>query len=59
MWPAGSVDLEQAWATTPDLIVVSINGADSALAHLSDLQAIAPVIVVNYSNQTGRIWHAN
>lgn len=52
MWPAGSVDLEQAWATTPDLIVVSINGADSALAHLSDLQAIAPVIVVNYSNQT-------
>lgn len=52
VWPAGSVDLEQAWATTPDLIVVSINGADSALAHLSDLQAIAPVIVVNYSNQT-------
>lgn len=52
VWPAGSVDLEQAWAAAPDLIVVSINGADSARAQLADLQAIAPVIVVNYGNQT-------
>lgn len=52
LWPAGSVDLEQAWATAPDLIVVSINGADSARAQLADLQAIAPVILVNYGNQT-------
>ncbi len=52
LWPAGSVDLEQAWAAAPDLIVVSINGADSARAQLADLQAIAPVIIVNYGNQT-------
>ncbi|WP_181012911.1 Fe2+-enterobactin ABC transporter substrate-binding protein [Citrobacter amalonaticus] len=52
VWPAGSVDLEQAWAVDPDLIVVSINGADSARAQLTDLQAIAPVIIVNYGNLT-------
>ncbi|ECA3794902.1 Fe2+-enterobactin ABC transporter substrate-binding protein [Salmonella enterica subsp. enterica] len=52
MWSAGSVDLEQAWSVTPDLIIVSINGADSAMAQLVDLQEIAPVIIVNYGNQT-------
>ncbi|WP_222436595.1 Fe2+-enterobactin ABC transporter substrate-binding protein [Serratia fonticola] len=54
-WPAGSVDLELAYATAPDLIVVSINGADSSRAHLAELRAIAPVIIVNYGNQT---WQA-
>lgn len=54
-WPAGSVDLELAYATAPDLIVVSINGADSSRAYLAELRAIAPVIIVNYGNQT---WQA-
>ncbi|MTH46802.1 Fe2+-enterobactin ABC transporter substrate-binding protein [Intestinirhabdus alba] len=54
-WPAGSVDLEQAWALAPDIIVVSINGADSARAHLAELQAIAPVITVDYGTMT---WQA-
>ncbi len=52
VWPAGSVDPEQAYAVTPDLIIVSINGADSSRAHLAELRAIAPVIIVNYGNQT-------
>lgn len=52
LWPAGSVDTEQAWAVAPDLIVVSDNGADSARGQLADLQAIAPVIIVNYGEQT-------
>lgn len=51
-WPAGSVDPEQAWAIAPDLIVVSINGGDSARAQLAEFRAIAPTIVVNYGNQT-------
>lgn len=55
VWPAGSIDLEQAYAIAPDLIVVSINGADSSRAHLAELRAIAPVIIVNYGNQT---WQA-
>src|SRR5690606_7068979 len=31
LWPAGSVDLEMAYAFEPDLIIVSLGGADSAL----------------------------
>ncbi|MBC3214195.1 MULTISPECIES: Fe2+-enterobactin ABC transporter substrate-binding protein [Serratia] len=55
VWPAGSIDLELAYAMAPDLIVVSINGADSSRAYLAELRAIAPVIIVNYGNQT---WQA-
>lgn len=55
VWPAGSIDLEQVYAIAPDLIVVSINGADSSRAHLAELKAIAPVIIVNYGNQN---WQA-
>lgn len=51
-WPAGSVDLDAAYALAPDLIVVSTGGADSAIEQLSALQAIAPTIVLDYGNQT-------
>ena len=51
-WPAGSVDIEAAYAAEPDLIIVSTSGADSALDQLAEFQAIAPTIVLNYGNQT-------
>lgn len=51
LWPAGSIDIEAAYTTQPDVIIVSENGADSALAHIELLRTIAPVIVVNYSNK--------
>lgn len=55
LWPAGSVDLEQAYAVAPDLIVVSTGGADSAKAQLAEFRKIAPTIVVDYGGQT---WQA-
>ncbi|TMO85470.1 Fe2+-enterobactin ABC transporter substrate-binding protein [Pseudoalteromonas spongiae] len=48
LWPAGQVDLEAAFLQQPDLIIVSVNGADSALAHIDELKMIAPVITVDY-----------
>lgn len=52
VWPAGSVDLEAAYAIEPDLIIVSTSGADSALAQLAELQLVAPTIVLDYGGQT-------
>lgn len=52
VWPAGSIDLEAAQSVRPDLIVVSTGGADSALEHLAELQAIAPTIVLDYGGQS-------
>ena len=52
LWPAGSVDLEAAYAAAPDLIVVSAGGGDSALAQLDELRQIAPTIVLDYGGQT-------
>lgn len=52
LWPAGSVNLEAAYTTAPDLIVVSANGADSALAQLDELRQIAPTIVLDYGGQS-------
>ncbi len=52
VWPAGSVDLEAAYASEPDLIIVSTSGADSALAQLSVLQLVAPTIILDYGGQT-------
>ena len=51
-WPAGSVDLEAAYAARPDLIVVATAGADSAIEQLAELRAIAPTIVLDYGSQT-------
>lgn len=52
LWPAGSVDLETAYAAAPDLIVVSASGGDSALPQLTELRQIAPTIVLDYGGQT-------
>lgn len=52
VWPAGNVNIEAAIAAKPDLIVVSTGGADSALAQLAELQAIAPTILVDYGGQS-------
>lgn len=51
LWSAGSVDLEMAYAVAPDLIVVSINGGDTVYPQVSQLQQIAPTIVVDYGKQ--------
>ncbi|WP_138466598.1 Fe2+-enterobactin ABC transporter substrate-binding protein [Poseidonocella sp. HB161398] len=51
LWPAGAVDLEAAWAIAPDLIVIASSGADSALAQRAQLEAVAPVVVLDYSDQ--------
>lgn len=52
LYPAGEVNLEAVIAAEPDLIIVSSSGADSAKDNLSDLQAIAPTILVDYGGQT-------
>lgn len=52
LYPAGEVNLEAVIAADPDLIIVSSSGADSAKDNLTDLQAIAPTVVVDYGGQT-------
>lgn len=52
VWPAGSVDLEAAYAVQPDLIVVATSGNDSAMPQLEALRKIAPTIVLDYGDQT-------
>ncbi|WP_249976282.1 Fe2+-enterobactin ABC transporter substrate-binding protein [Vreelandella olivaria] len=51
LWPAGSIDLEAIYALQPDLILVSANGADSALEQIDELRAIAPTLVLNYGQR--------
>ncbi|MEP1444562.1 MAG: Fe2+-enterobactin ABC transporter substrate-binding protein [Paraglaciecola sp.] len=50
LWPAGRINLEAAYTVAPDLIIVSKTGADSAMAHIELLKAIAPVLVVDYGS---------
>lgn len=45
-------NLEKILAQNPDLIVVSAAGADSVTAIHDQLKDIAPVVVVDYSNQS-------
>lgn len=52
LWAAGAVDLEQVYAQTPDLIVVSASGQDSLADQVAELQEIAPTIVIDYGGQT-------
>ncbi len=52
LWAVGSVDTEMAYAVMPDLIVVAATGGDSVYDLVSELQMIAPVIVVDYGAQT-------
>ncbi|MCD7099197.1 Fe2+-enterobactin ABC transporter substrate-binding protein [Stenotrophomonas sp. MMGLT7] len=52
VWPAGSVDLETAYAAKPDLIVVARTGNDSAMQQLAELRKIAPTIVLDYGDRT-------
>lgn len=51
-WPAGSVDLETAYALKPDLIVVATSGADSAMPQLDELRRVAPTLVLDYGSRT-------
>ncbi len=51
-WPAGSVNLEAAYAVKPDLIVVARTGNDSAMPQLAELKKIAPTIVLDYGDKT-------
>ena len=44
--------LEAVIAQDPALIVVAASGADSTKDNIADLQAIAPTIVVDYSDGT-------
>ncbi|WP_029686314.1 Fe2+-enterobactin ABC transporter substrate-binding protein [Tatumella saanichensis] len=48
----GEVSAESVAAAAPDLIIVSSSGYDSAIRQLSQLQAIAPVLVVNYADKS-------
>ncbi len=52
LWPVGGVDTEMAYAVMPDLIVVAAAGGDSVLDLVPELKLIAPVIVVDYGDQT-------
>jgi len=51
-WPVGAVNLEAAYAVRPDLIVVALNGNDSAMPQLAELRRIAPTIVLDYGDRT-------
>lgn len=51
LWAAGNVDLEAIYAIQPDLILVSANGADSALEQVDELRAIAPTLVLDYGQR--------
>ena len=46
----GTPDLEAIAMQSPDLIIVSANGADSALKLKDQLSQIAPTLVINYDN---------
>lgn len=48
MFPAGQVDLEAIIAQDPDLIVVSTSGADSLADNVTQLQEIAPTVLIDY-----------
>nr|WP_087016944.1 Fe2+-enterobactin ABC transporter substrate-binding protein [Thaumasiovibrio subtropicus] len=52
LWPAGTIDIELVYALNPDLIIVSLGGADAVLEHVALLQEIAPTIVLSYGNQS-------
>lgn len=52
LWQVGAVDIEMAYSVMPDLIVVSSVGADSVIDQVSELQQLAPVIIVDYGGQT-------
>ncbi len=52
LWSAGNIDLEMAYVVAPDLIVVSMSGADSAYAQVEQLKQIAPTIILDYGKQT-------
>lgn len=52
LWAAGEVDLEAVYSFDPDLIVVSISGADSLADNVDELGEIAPTIVIDYGGQT-------
>lgn len=46
----GTPDLEAIAMQSPDLIIVSASGADSALKLKAQLEQIAPTLVINYDN---------
>lgn len=48
----GEANAESIAAAAPDLILVSATGNDSALSLVSQLSAIAPVLVVNYDDKS-------
>lgn len=48
----GTLNLEAIAMARPDLIVVSATGGDSALSELAQLQKIAPVLVINYTDKS-------
>jgi len=54
-WPAGKVDLEAAYATRPDLIVVAVSGAGSAKDMVDAFRQIAPTILID---DGGLSWQA-
>lgn len=52
LWSVGEFDLEAVMANEPDLIVVATSGRDALTDQVTDLQSIAPTIVVDYGAQT-------
>lgn len=52
LWSVGEFDLEAVMSAAPDLIVVATSGRDALTDQVSDLQSIAPTIVVDYGAQT-------
>ena len=52
LYPNLEIDIEAIIAADPDLIILSMTGAEAAGDYYDELAAIAPTIAVNYSNKT-------
>jgi len=52
LYPNLEFDLEAVIASEPDLIIASTTGADAAADYYDELSAIAPTVVINYSDKT-------
>ncbi|WP_084078973.1 Fe2+-enterobactin ABC transporter substrate-binding protein [Demequina sp. NBRC 110057] len=52
LYPNLEFDIEAVIAAEPDLIVASTTGADAAADYYDELSAIAPTVVIDYSDKT-------
>ncbi|AXK46051.1 Fe2+-enterobactin ABC transporter substrate-binding protein [Brachybacterium saurashtrense] len=52
LWSVGEFDLEAVMASDPDLIIVVTSGRGALTDQVTDLQSVAPTVVIDYGAQT-------